>query len=626
MRKILLTIMALGTAISVQAQLKIHSKPIIGTSKANVLSPKIDVDVAGNEIPLQTINPTTVATPKLNSPLAATIGNTTYDLQTNAAICNRVVNGGGHVSATWTRSVTNDLAASDRGTGYNHKMSGGSWGPPPSARIEPVRTGWPSIARTAAGTEHVIAHIANQPLYISSSPTGGGSWTFGSLPSIGPPEVLWGRLAAGGANGNTLHALMITLPTGNGGALYNGLNGCPIYQRSQDNGATWDITNLVPVGVDDQTYNGWSADAYAIDARGNTVAFTHGQITEDWAMWKSTDNGNTWTKTIIWDFPFTKYNDTQSITDVDGDGIADTVLTVDHKVAILIDNNGMVHCWVGAVYVIDADVAGPLGLFLSTDALLYWNESMGSNGPVVIAQTPDIDGDGVLTFAQDYIPRYGNGGQCSQPHAAIDASGNIIVSFVAPLENSSSGNSGYDYSYRSIWMIGSTDGGNTWTDPVQVAGSDFDEAVFGALARDIQGNCVDLVYQFDGLPGIAVQPPGNPPNQAYHPFGNNDIVHDCIPLTSVLGIKDVQALPASVSVHPNPVSDMLNVSVNAKGAQKIKISITDITGKVMYSDLMNTAGTGLFNFSHSVKNFAKGMYLLSINADGAVSTSKFVVQ
>lgn len=152
MRKILLTVMALGTAISVQAQLKIQSKPIVGTSKAQLLSPIITVDVAGNEIPLQSINPSVVATPKLSSPLATSIGNTTYDLQTNAAVCNRVVNGGGHVSATWTRSVTNDLAASDRGTGYNHKMSGGSWGPAPSARIEPVRTGWPSIARTAAGT------------------------------------------------------------------------------------------------------------------------------------------------------------------------------------------------------------------------------------------------------------------------------------------------------------------------------------------------------------------------------------------------------------------------------------------------------------------------------------------
>ncbi len=625
MRKILLTCLAIGAILNANGQAsRLLSKPIKGVNQSDLKALPVTYDFTGNEMPVAGVNQTVAASAKFSpsSVAPSVIGVTTYDLQSNAALCNRVVNGGGHVSATWTRSTTNDLAASDRGTGYNHKMSGGSWGPQPSARIEPVRTGWPSIARTANGTEHVIAHVSGQPLYKSSSAMGGGSWTFGSLPSIGTPEVLWGRMAA---SGNSLHALSITLPVANGGAIYtNGLNGSPIYQRSDDDGVSWSVTNYILPDVNTSNYTGWSADAYAIDAKGSTVAITHGQLTEDWAMWKSTDNGNTWTRTVILDFPFVNYQANGNITDINGDGVGDTIETVDHKVAVLIDNNGMVHCWAGAMICWDTAPADSLFLTLGIDAMWYWNESMGSNGPVIIAQTPDVDGDGQLTLAPDFMPRYGNGNMCSMPHAAIDASGTIILAFSAPLEYSSTGTSGADYTFRSTWMIGSTNNGNTWSDPIQVAGTLFDEAVFGSVARNIEGNCVDIVYMMDGLPGIAVQPPNQ--NQALHPFGNNDIIHDCIPVTSVVGIKDVQAQPASVSVHPNPVSDMLNVSVNANGAQNIKISITDLTGKMIYSDLMNTAGTGIFNFSHSVKNFAKGMYLLNINADGAVSTSKFVVQ
>lgn len=539
MKRLLLTILSVGTIFTVQAQLRLQSKPIVGTEKAYMPVPMIKTNVSGNEFPLAPVNETVIANHRIPSSafMANSIGNTTYDLQSNASMGNRVIQYNGDVSATWTMSFSGDLAAADRGSGYNYKPSAGSWGTPPSSRLESVKTGWPSLARTAAGTEHIISHISGAPLNMESSPAGGSSWTNSSLPSVGPPEVLWGSLAAGGPDGNSLHALMITLPTPNAGAVFNGLDGCPIYQRSLDNGQTWDITNKIPDGVDSTNTSGWSGDSYTIASKGNTVAFVHGQVTDDWAVWISHDNGDTWTKTVIMDFPFVKYDDVNNMTDVDGDGVADTVLTTDHKMAILIDNNGMVHCWAGALYVLDLDIPSQLGLFLSTDALLYWNESMGSAQPVVIAQTPDVDGDGQLTFAPNYVPRYGNGGQCSQPYAAIDASGTIIVSFAAPLENSTTGTTGADYSYRNIWMIGSTDNGVTWSDPIQVAGSEFDEAVFGSLARDING-CVDLVYQMDGLPGIAVQPPNS--NQAFHPFSSNDIMHDCIPVTSIVGIKEIQ--------------------------------------------------------------------------------------
>lgn len=80
---------------------------------------------------------------------------------------------------------------------------------------------------------------------------------------------------------------------------------------------------------------------------------------------------------MIMDFPFTKYDGTTQISDVDGDGVADTLLTTDGSYAILIDNNGMVHAFAGAMLILDDDPTTNVGLFLSTDGSMYWNESMG---------------------------------------------------------------------------------------------------------------------------------------------------------------------------------------------------------------------------------------------------------
>ncbi|HMT30908.1 MAG TPA: hypothetical protein PKD91_16675, partial [Bacteroidia bacterium] len=88
---------------------------------------------------------------------------------------------------------------------------------------------------------------------------------------------------------------------------------------------------------------------------------------------------------------------------------ADTVLTTDGSYAFLIDNNGMVHAFAGAMLVLDDDPTTALGLFLSTDGLLYWNESFGTNPPVVIATAPDLDGSGAADAFAGRTERSGRG-------------------------------------------------------------------------------------------------------------------------------------------------------------------------------------------------------------------------
>lgn len=631
MKKLLLTTIGMGLFVGAFAQNAPKSLKSVKTSTKEKRAPAQTIFTTGNEMPLKNPNASSVAQPHHSSNKSAavtSIGCTTYDLMTNAAIPNRILNVGGNVGAVWTTSNSNDVAASDRGSGYNY-YSGGSWGASSTScsRIEGVRTGWPDYAVTSSGTEYITSHISGSPLHVETRTTAGsGSWTAGSLPPIGPPEVLWGRTCAGGSNGNSLHSIAISLPTANGGTLYNGLNGCPLYYRSEDAGASYNISGIQLTGVDSNSYKGWSADAYSIDAKGSTIAITHGQITEDWAMWKSTDNGSTWTKTIILDFPFTKYDDVTSITDVDGDGIADTVITSDHKVAVLVDNNGMVHCWSGVMKILDDDPASALGLFPTTNGLMYWNESMGSNPPVVIAAAPDLDGDGeVLSFATDGVPRYGNGGFASMPDAAIDPNGEIVVSFASPIELTSSGVPGYDFSYRNSFLIKSVDNGATWGDPLRIDPSDFDEKVFTTLSRDIVNGCVDVMWMQDGLPGLAVQPPVTG-DQASHPFGNNDMMHDCITLASIpTGINQAGNTTASMfTVTPNPTNGIVNLAISANKNVTANISVVNMTGQTVISNQVDVNGKAIHSLDLS--KLSNGIYAVNVLMDGKISTKNITKQ
>ncbi|NNC84940.1 MAG: T9SS type A sorting domain-containing protein [Bacteroidia bacterium] len=436
-------------------------------------------------------------------------------------------------------------------------------------------------------------------------------------------------MAIGGADGNSLHIIDVTTPTPNGGAVFQGIDGAVTYTRSEDAGATWNVVHATLPDADSTIYaNGMGADSYSIDANGSTVAIAAGRIDIDWAIWKSTDNGTTWAKTIVNDFPFDNYDDVNSITDVNLDGYADTVLTVDGKVEVLVDNNGMVHAWAGAMLIFDDVIADPLGLFLSTDGLLYWNESMGPDSSVVIAQSPDIDLSGTLDFAYDYAPRYGNGGQTTQPSAAIDPFGNIIVSYVTLIENTTSGNpTPLDFSYRNNFMMGSGDNGATWNTAVNIGNSNYDECVFASVSRSVVNNCVDVIWQQDGLPGIAVQPPIDG-DQTSHPYGNNDIIHDCIDITTLgltVGINEIEEAQLNLNLYPNPASDKVRIEVSLEKDADIQFEVLNALGQVVYNIDAIQYASGKHVIELDVNAWNSGMYFVNATIGESNKSIKFVV-
>src|SRR6185436_13709261 len=372
MKKLLLSVLALSLCAGSYAQNRQQVKSISDLKPLpnDHPVPDMNVGISGHEQSSQkNFNSPVHPQAKVLGPMT-TVGGTTYDLQSNgSSIAARVYNTGDDIGTAWTYSV--DLAGTyaDRGTAVTHSAdNGASWDPAPTGRIESKRTGFGSLDRLGSG-EIVISHNAGAPLTLwSHASIGAPTWDSSMIPyPAGMGYPLWNSMKVGGNNGTTIHMVTATAPTGQTppGALFNGMDGAMVYYRSTDGGLNWDIQAIQLPGSDiSSTYLNFRANSYAVDARGDVAVVTSGSVAADWSLWKSTDNGDNWVRTPIMAFPKPQFDQLTMDTDTNADGIGDTLLCSDGAVSVVIDNNGIAHCFSGAVFVLEEPGAGGLGLFL----------------------------------------------------------------------------------------------------------------------------------------------------------------------------------------------------------------------------------------------------------------------
>lgn len=561
---------------------------------------------------------------------AEQIGTTEYDLQTNAAVCNRIVNHDAGISAVFTMSQAASPWA-DRGTGYNF-MDGGThaWAAEPTTRLESDRTGWPSIAVTANGTEATIAHGTNDNLlYIMTRPTvGTGTWTEDntSLPISIPEGNYWPRMVAGGADGNSLHVLSIVYPidANSNPVFWEGMSGAVVYSRSLDAGATWDTVHHLIPEIDSTFYYGFTADDYAIDANGDHIAILIGGLTNDVVLVESMDNGDTWSKRIPFDFALDHFAAPTMISDTNGDLAADTLDCSDGSMSVLIDDNGLVHCFWGMTRMLDDVIADASSYFPGVDGLAYWNTDMLDDDAVLIAETPDLDGDMQIFIGDGSLTGWGFGlygtGLTTHPSAGIDGNGTLYCAFSALLENSDDGNG---RSFRHTWLISSADGGASWSPPTDVNDDEFYECAFASIARKVDTH-IHVLYQRDDAPGhnLSGTPPGSddPGNET-----QDAIVYAAVPISAVgIGGPDETSAVNSISVYPNPFTGATTFWLELRDGKKVNADIVDITGRTVKSIVSGEMAAGRHTFDINLEDVNNGIYFVKINVEREQFTERLV--
>ncbi len=93
----------------------------------------------------------------------------------------------------------------------------------------------------------------------------------------------------------------------------------------------------------------------------------------------------------------------------------------------------------------------------------------------------------------------------------------------------------------------------------------------------------------------------------------------CFPQPVVAGVSNL-ILASQLSIYPNPSNGMFSVELNTGKATTGDISISDVTGRIVYSQSFNTSG--LFKSIVTLNHCAQGLYLLQLKtAEGVVSKS-----
>jgi hypothetical protein len=572
------------------------------------------------------------------------VGTTFWDAQSYGGISPRIYAApNGDPVATWMFS--NNTAHTVRGTGYSVR-TGGIWSPV-SANLETIRTGFPSAAILGDGSEIVICHTtATTPwkLWVTKKSAGSSTWTESSIPGpSGGIRMLWPKIAVGGPDNMTVHVIGITAQVGGttGGVVYQGMNGHILYYRSTDGGATWDKQNVVVPGLDSTRYDGFSADTYTIDASGNTVAIGifSGLSWKDIRLFKSTDNGENWSDIIVYDFPdaVEDYTALPGNSYTSDDVPLDTtafdslaVMTNDGFGSVLIDPSGQAHVWFGKMHVTDLNFDdSTYSYYPQTNGLMYWKESFGTSNPQLLTGALDYDSDGAIGIASlEEIAPYGTACISSFPVTGIDENGTIYLAYSAlhELYRTNTGDVNDEF-YRHLYLMKSTDNGDTWGEPLEISAppyvedfiAEFIECVYPAIPRHI-GEKVWVLYQQDFAPGSAVW-------GEHHELGETAIMWvEVEPADIPVSIFNPPSpdLSFDLLISPNPAASVAQLTANFEGSAPALIEVFDLMGNLVQQYRLPQNGTGRQTMTLPVQNLQTGTYMIRVTQGGRFGIAKLL--
>ncbi|MFU8845027.1 MAG: T9SS type A sorting domain-containing protein [Bacteroidales bacterium] len=552
-------------------------------------------------------------------PLSSTIiGNTYYDLQTYGSIQQRLyAYPDGTIGATWMMALeTPDWP--DRGTGYNY-YDGSSWGPYPTTRIESGRTGWPSYAPLGTNGEINVAHYLNGAdwvlLFCKRANKGQGSWTEfmlgGPVANVG---IVWPAMMTNGIDHQTIHILARTY-----GDPYMGQDGALVYSRSSDGGLTWEIENHFFTELGSSYFLEIGADEYTwANPVGDTIAFAVGFSSGHAYIMKSTDNGDTWQKTVVFQSPF--YPPPGGATPTFGAG--------DGSSAIALDNEGVAHVAFGRMRHV-YDETGAAFYYPFTDGLIYWNETMDALDTTIIS-----------SYTLDYLLQNGNligwvpgdpanligfpsyyTSLTSNPQITIDGERIFVI-----WSGLSQYNNGV-WNYRKINGNSSNDGGLTWNGMVDLTDElvfIFSECVFPSLAPTIVNNQFHLIFQEDNEPGIFIWAAQQPAP------GDNRITYQNNETYILTGIEDNQSETTKEITlsqnFPNPFRVVTWFDLYIGKDSQVELLVFDITGKLLQHIDFGRKMAGNIRLQYHNMHLSSGVYFYSIKTDSGTRNGKFMIQ
>ena len=587
---------------------------------------------------------------------------TYYDLQSNQYVANRMYQlPNGNVAVTATMSHEANQSASDRGTGYN--FYNGEWNDMPETRVEPFKTGWPSIAPWGETGEILLCHGNNHMQVFVREVAGEGEWNnISQLPDY--PEgypyseyPTWPRVVTCGANNNVIIAVAALQHT----ISDDETDIRTVIFRSED-AINWTV-NYSPLADLPTPYHigNFSADDYALAANGNTVALLFsGCLTNSVWMFKSEDCGLTWNPTRVWEHPFEGV-------DLDEPGLdyGDT-LFMPMNGSIVIDNNNVVHIALNTFEMAHQADDDP-GYYTywsgrQVDGILYWNDTQDpihdTDHPEYIGTSleshfatanpfhaarlwwPIPEDPGYVHMLPDstkwigYIPMYEgysweNGsyfmqqteyvsklyGASGHPALSCDPDGNLACAFSSPNVTRDNGS----YYLRSIYVSYRCADNGYWEQIVDDITEDvmlmYSECLFTiSVPNTVNSGEFWFGYQADDQLGLYWGSNASQTSASENFIHASKVIRPCGD-----GVEE-GAQDVVYNIYPNPAKDY--VVVNSAMDADATITFVNLAGQTVKS-FNKALTTGENTISIDLES---GIYFCTVNANGFNKTVKVIVK
>lgn len=582
---------------------------------------------------------------------------TYYDLQSNQYVANRMYQlPNGSVAVAATMSHEDNQTASDRGTGYNF-FDGNDWLDEPDERVEPFKTGWPSIAQWKDGGEILLAHGNNHMQCFVRETAGEGEWIYkGALPDY--PEgyaytseyPTWPRVVTCGDN----HDIIVAVAVLQHSISSDETDLQSVMWRSED-AENWTISYgpLEDVGWN---HNQFSADDYCMAAYGHTVALLYsGCLTNSTWLFKSTDDGLTWESTRVWENPY----EGREFDEEPAWGMEDT-LYMPMNGTVVVDPKGVVHVALNT-FEMEHTLENEPGYYSyfygrGVDGILYWNDteeapiqskdgnphhaarlwwpvpgepgythmeydSVRWAGYLPLFEGYDWDSDKYYFSNTEYTSKFY--GASGHPALSCDPNGNLALAFSTP--DVSREDTDISKYYRSIFVSYRNVDEGYWrpvesylTDPELNIEHMVTEGVFtNAVSNTINPGEFWFSYQDDMSIGFY--------------WGSNASQEEAT--ENVIQVVKIIADPAFVSVpenydaqeavyniYPNPASEY--VVISSAMESDATITFHNLVGQVV-KQFNKHLGLGENTISIDLKS---GVYFCTVNANGFNKTVKVVVK
>lgn len=616
MRRLYLFAVASLVAVSSFGQARKVTAPVNGPHrKVSIAQPSVQNTPSTNSVQKNTQKPAVYPIQQVNKSMTLweqVIGTTTYDNQSNNSAQNRLfVDDNGIAHATWMISTaTNSTTWPDRGTGYNMGQET-NWQDEPADRLEEYRCGWPGIMATGDGGEAYVCHLGVDSIaFVKRAQVGTGDWITTRVPGTVDNDFLWPRAVV---DGNTVHLIALSAPSGLEGTPLFGIDGNLVYWRSPDNGATWDIQNQPFEGIDSTNFRNIEADSYAIDAREGKVVVALFSEDCDTQLMTSNDGGNTWATQLIWDFPIFGYVG-DSLSDIDLDGIADTIVTTDGVGSLLLDENGVAHVTFGLFQFLDDAAGDEQYTIFQREELMYWNSNWPTDSLIVIGIPEESvnDDDELFDYTIDNVPDYRTSISSMSTMAEGD-DGKIYVVFRTADEEYMG-----EQLFSHLYVVVTPDGGDTWGPQVELTpDAEFNEYeyAFPYIHKRVTDK-LHIVVQRDTEPGLNVR--GD-----LDTWDNNDIVYLAI-TPDLNNINETVQPLVDINLFPNPTTGI--ISIAGKDLANAPVRLFDITGR----ELVNTRISRSFNAqdreSFDFTYLPAGTYTLTVGTGPQRVSKEFVIQ